>query len=94
MALALQYRLIDNGGRRGSGWTCNISSTGVLFEVSEGEPVSGSIELIVSWPCVLDGACALNLFLRGRVVRIENRGVAMVSTQHEFRTAGPITLRR
>ena len=91
LALALEYKL--NGGRRGSGWTCNISSRGLLFEVTEGEPLSGSIELMVSWPCVLDGACALKLLMKGRVVRIDGRGVAIASTQHEFRTAGPTILR-
>jgi hypothetical protein len=54
----------------------------------------GSIELMVSWPCVLDGACALKLVMKGRVVRIAGRGVAMESTQHEFRTAVPAVAKR
>jgi hypothetical protein len=88
LSLAVEYRLMDEGERFGSGWTRNISSTGVLFEMAEQESLSGSIELAVSWPCVLDGACALKLLMKGRVVRREGRGVAIVSTQHEFRTAG------
>jgi hypothetical protein len=89
LALAVEYKLLDKGERCGSGRTCNISSTGVLFEVAERQSFSGSIELVVSWPCVLDGACALKLLMKGRVVRSEGRGIAIESRQYEFRTAGP-----
>lgn len=89
LALAMEYRLLGPSERCGSGWTRNISSTGVLFELDEREPLSGSIELMLSWPCVLNGACALKLLMKGRVVRNEGRGIAIASTQHEFRTAGP-----
>jgi hypothetical protein len=88
LALAVQYRLLGKGERSGSGKTCNISSSGVFFEVAEREPFSGSIELIVNWPCVLDGACALKLLMKGRVVRNEGWGIAIESNQYEFRTAG------
>ena len=89
IALAVEYRLLGKVERRGSGKTRNISSTGVLFEVADRQPFSGSIELLVSWPCVLNDACALKLVMKGRVVRMEGRGVAVVSSRHEFRTAGP-----
>lgn len=88
LALAVEYRLFGESQRCGSGKTCNISSTGVLFEVPEGQPFSGSIELVVSWPYLLDGVCGLKLVVKGRVVRSEGTGVAIVSQQHEFRTAG------
>jgi hypothetical protein len=88
LALAVEYRLLDYDERWGAGKTCNISSTGALFEVSERRLLSGSIELLVSWPCLLDGVCALKLVMKGRVVRSEGRGVAIESRYHEFRTAG------
>ena len=44
---------------------------------------------MLNWPCVLDGACALKLIMKGRVVRIEDRGIAIRISEHEFRTAGP-----
>jgi hypothetical protein len=88
LALAVEYRLLGNGVRCGSGRTRNISSTGVLFEVAEPQPFSGSIELMVSWPCLLDGSCALNLVMKGHVVRNEEGGVAIELKYHEFRTAG------
>jgi hypothetical protein len=88
LALSVEYRLLGKSERWGSGKTRNISSTGVLIEVAERQPFSGSIELVVSWPCVLDGACALKLLMKGRVVRHESRGIAIESRQYEFRTAG------
>jgi hypothetical protein len=94
LALAVEYKLLGSDERIGSGWTCNISSTGVLFEAPDWEPFSGSIELMVNWPCALDNACALKLVMKGRVVRIEGRGIAIHTTQHEFRTAGPLFLKR
>jgi hypothetical protein len=86
--LAVEYRLLGKSERCGIGKTCNISSAGVLFEVPERQLFSGLIELMVACPCALDGACALKLVMKGRVVRSEGRGVAIESSQHEFRTAG------
>lgn len=94
LALAVEYRLVGQGARSGWGWTSNISSRGVLFEIVEQEPCAGLIEVIVNWPYVLDGVCALKLVMKGRVVRIGGRSVAVESTQHEFRTAGPVSPRR
>jgi PilZ domain len=89
LQLALEYRLLGKRERYGFGRTCNISSAGVFFEIADQQPLAGSIELLVSWPCVLDGACALKLKMKGRVVRTEGRRVAIESCEHEFRTAGP-----
>ena len=94
LTLAVEYRLLGPDPRSGRGWTSNISSKGVLFEIAEQESFSGPIELVVNWPCVLDGVCALKLVMRGHVVRREDRSVAVESTQHEFRTAGPARARR
>jgi hypothetical protein len=97
LALELEYRLLGANELHGSGQTRNISSTGVLFEVAEWQPrqpFSGSIELMVSWPCLLNGVCALRLMMKGRVVRSEGRGIAIESKQHEFRTAGLYAVQR
>lgn len=88
LALEVRYRLSGQSGGWGSGRTCNISSTGVLFEAAEEGTFVGPIELMVSWPCLLDGVCTLKLLMKGRVVRSEGGGVAMESKYHEFRTAG------
>ncbi len=97
LALAVEYRLLGKNELHGSGQTCNISSTGVLFEVAERqaqEPFSGSIEVVLSWPCLLNGVCSLRLMMKGRVVRSEGRGIAIESKQHEFRTAGLYAVRK
>ena len=88
LTLAVEYRLLGKAERCGSGKTRNISSNGVLLEVADSQPFSGLIELMLIWPCVLDGACALKLMMKGRVVRSEGRGIAIESRQYEFRTAG------
>jgi hypothetical protein len=90
LELALEYKLLGKRERRGAGKTRNISSKGVLFEVAEPLPVTGLIEVMMSWPCLLEGACPLNLVMKGRIVRIDGKGVAIESKQHEFRTAGPV----
>lgn len=94
LALAVEYRLLGQRASSGWGWTSNISSRGVLFEIAQQDSLSGLIEVVVNWPYVLDGVCALKLVMRGRVVRIGGRTVAVESTQHEFRTAGPVSTRR
>jgi hypothetical protein len=53
---------------------------GVHFEIADRKPFAGSIDLMVSWPCVLDGACTLKLTMKGRAIQ---------SSKHEFGTAGP-----
>lgn len=93
LALPVEYRLLGQGAHAGWGWTSNISSKGVLFEIAEQASLSGLIEVVVNWPYVLDGVCALKLVMKGRVVRIGGRTVAVASSQHEFRTAGPATAR-
>jgi hypothetical protein len=88
--LEVEYRLLAKGQSEylGSGKTRNISSAGVLFEVLGSRPASGPIELMLSWPFLLEGVCPLKLVMKGRIVRSDVRGVAIQSSYHEFRTAG------
>jgi hypothetical protein len=88
--LEMEYRLLNKGRAEhfGSGKTRNISSGGVLFEALGSPPAGSSIELMLSWPFLLEGVCPLRLVMRGRIVRSDVRGVAIQSTYHEFRTAG------
>jgi hypothetical protein len=88
--LELEYRVLSKGRSEhlGSGKTRNISSGGVLFEVSGSPPAGGSIEVMLSWPFLLEGVCPLRLVMRGRIVRSDVHGIAIQSNYHEFRTAG------
>jgi hypothetical protein len=88
--LEVEYRLLAKGQSEylGSGKTRNISSGGVLFDVLGSRPATGSIELMLTWPFLLEGVCPLKLVMKGRIVRSDVRGVAIQSNYHEFRTAG------
>jgi hypothetical protein len=88
--LEMEYRLLSKGrtDHLGSGKTRNISSGGVLFEAIGTPPEGSSIEVMLSWPFLLEGVCPLRLVMRGRIVRSDLHGVAIQSNYHEFRTAG------
>ena len=90
LQLEMEYRLLNRGRveRSGSGKTLNISSTGVFFEATEPLPAGSLIELMMSWPFLLEGVCPLKLVMRGRVVRNAGTEAAIVTRHHEFRTAG------
>jgi len=87
--LEVEYRVLKKGRvERGFGRTLNISSGGVFFETKSVVPANGPIELLLSWPFLLEGTCPLKLVMRGRIVRIDSKGVAIKFKHHEFRTAG------
>ena len=87
--LEVEYRLLGKGRTQvGSGKTRNISSSGVLFQAHDAPAAGSSIELMLSWPFLLEGVCPLRLVMRGRIVRSDPHGVAIQSNYHEFRTAG------
>lgn len=88
LELELQYRTGSRMREAIWGRTINISSSGMLID-TEVKPARGSrLSLVVSWPAMLDNRVPLRLFVEGRVVRTEQRGVAIVFRNVEFRTAG------
>lgn len=88
--LDVQYKLLKHRRveRLGSGRTLNISSGGVLFEADGLLPANGPIELALHWPFLLHGSCNLKLVMRGRIVRMDDKAIAIKAEFHEFRTAG------
>ena len=86
----LVYRLIHRGRveRQGTGRTLNISSGGALLETDDSLPTGRSIELMISWPFLLEGICPLKLVMQGRIIRCDGRGIAVKVSHHDFRTAG------
>jgi hypothetical protein len=74
--------------RQGSGRTIDIGCGGVRLETNESLPVGRLIELMISWPFLLEGICPLKLVMRGRIVRSDSKGIAVKVRHHEFRTAG------
>jgi hypothetical protein len=91
--LEVEYRLLAKGRSElvGSGKTRNISSGGMLFDALGSRPATGSIEVLLSWPFLLEGVCPLKLVAKGQIVRSDVRGVAIQYNYHEFRTAGSRT---
>jgi hypothetical protein len=90
VTLDLEYKLLKRGRvvQLGSGRTVNISSRGILFEASESFALGDRIELMISWPFLLERVCPLKLVIRGRVVRVDDGNrIAVSVTYHEFRTS-------
>ena len=94
IAMWLQYKLIAKDGvqRVGLGRTINISRRGVLFESEDSMPTSGRMELVLNWPIPLQGICALKLIVRGRILRRQEKTVALKIEFREFRTSGMAVL--
>jgi hypothetical protein len=90
ISLSVHYKLLGNGrvDLWGSGQTLNLSTGGAYFECVDALPAKSAIELVMSWPFLLEGVCPLNLVMRGRIVRIDGRCIAVQAQHHEFRTAG------
>src|ERR1700676_3773465 len=88
ISLNVTYKLFHNGRieRLGSGQTLDVSSGGACFECGDSFPSTGSIELTINWPCLLEGVCPLKLVMRGRIVRIDGQRIAVEAQHHEFRT--------
>ena len=89
IVLDLQFRSRRGRAPRfGIGTTVNVSSRGVLFKSADAVPAGVAVELTLSWPFLLAGACPMKLVMHGRVVRSDGRGIAFRAKDYEFRTAG------
>lgn len=94
ISLDLQFKLLRGRqvNHHGRGRTLNISSRGVLFEANEvileTHYIPDDIELVMDWPFLLQGVCAMKLIARGRIVRRDARQLAVTIERYEFRTAG------
>jgi PilZ domain len=94
ISLNVTYKLFHNGRieRLGSGQTLDVSTGGACFQCGDAFPSTGSIELTINWPCLLEGVCPLKLVMRGRIVRADGQRIAVEAQHHEFRTAGIRTM--
>jgi len=96
IALDVRCSLLKRGRRERSGFTrsLNISSGGILLEAGDSLPSTGMLELVITWPFLLDGVCPLRLVMRGRIVRSDRKGIAVKISSHEFRTSGEAATER
>jgi hypothetical protein len=82
--LIRRRRVLDSG----SGKTVDLSSGGLLFDPGQHLPVGLDVELSITWPVMLYNVAPLQLVVSGRIVRVDERNIAVRTVHHEFRTAG------
>ena len=88
ISVEVEYELLDEGLQpMGLGRTINISSGGVLVDLSVPLPSRGSIQLSINWPFLLDGPTPLKFRATGNIIRHDGNRVAVQLTEHDFRTA-------
>ena len=90
MELDLEYRVLDGSGlvASGTGKTENISSGGILFHTPDGLPRGSTVELAIRWPDFSGKSPFRELFVFGRVVRSDSRGVAVRTNRFQFHKLG------
>jgi hypothetical protein len=88
IVLEVEYKVVKRHRvvELGSGFTLNISSSGVLIELSDTLRSTGAVEVTLHWPFLLDGICPLRLVIKGRVIRNHGRGkrIAVSIKHYEF----------
>jgi len=84
---ALQYRSPGRAAPAfgGSGWTVDLSASGVLFESEEALPAGVEVEVEICWPAGARSVWERGLWARGRTVRREGNRTAVAFVRHEFR---------
>src|SRR5262245_35348184 len=83
MQLPLKYRVL-HGRWSGSGWTRNMSSSGIAFQVTDDLKPGVRVELIIDWPMTAQGQDPREVVVRGRVGRVEGGLAAVRVTQWRF----------
>ncbi len=87
MDLRFSYR---QGGvaHEHSGCTEDLSHGGIRFSTDDPPPKGVFVELCIEWPHLLQNVCALQLLVRGEVLRSDGAGVVVEIESYEFRTCG------
>jgi hypothetical protein len=70
----------------GTGRTLDISSSGLLFVSDQQLKPGMKVELSINWPVKLHGETALQLVVRGIVVRVVGSATAIRMKQRDFHT--------
>ena len=85
---AMQFRVINGRTENfsGVGRTLDMSSSGIYFATDTPPQLGRMVEVSVDWPARLGGTCALKFVAVGRVVRADERRVALRIERYEFRT--------
>jgi hypothetical protein len=94
LQLAVRYRIL--GSMPPARWivaeSVNISSTGMLFKVTEEVEPGQGVEAYVAWPIPLDKRVPLKLAIKGPVVRCDGQQLAVRFERYEFKTRSAETI--
>jgi len=93
LTLDVEYKVPGGNGVRlmGFGRTVNISSRGLLLDISDRLPNRCRIQVSINWPFLLGGSIPLKLLMYGNIVRVAGNTIAVRVTGHTFQTAGRAT---
>jgi len=88
--LVLEVRYTASGRfalqKTGTGQTIDMSSSGLRFAADAPLATGQAIEVLVSWPALLDGDIGLQLALSGFIVRTNGTEVALRIHHYHFST--------
>ena len=75
LSLQVKYKVTQRGKvvSTGTGQTVDMTSSAVAFVAEIPIREGTSLELALSWPVLLDGACPMQLTLSGRTIRSDSR---------------------
>src|SRR6266851_1169849 len=79
--LVRRRRVIESG----TGYTLDLSSSGILLDAGRHLPAGVNLELSISWPVLHQNISPLHLSVFGRIVRSDGGLTAIQMAQHEFR---------
>ena len=88
ISVDLEFRLVLHGTvvKTGHGRTVRLSNASVQFESEDDLPPESTVEIFIAWPVRLENDVALQLHLRGRTVRSQDRYITLEIERYEFRT--------
>jgi len=88
LALEMQYQVVGGPARetRGAGRTLWMSSREVIFESERTLPAGTELEILVSWPALLEDRIGLQLWIRGCVLHTLSHGMTAGIRKYQFRT--------
>ena len=83
----IRYRLLDEEDAEagGTGYTINLGSGGMLFVTEQTLNTEERVELCMAWPVKKDHQIPLELLATAKVVRCEDRRIAVEILQWGFR---------
>jgi len=89
--LDLRFRSDGKGQqfKRGTGFTINMSSSGILFRTDNELNVGHPIQLLINWPELARKNPPLKLIVSGTIVRTAGRDAAMTIETYGLRHNGP-----